>query len=142
MHGVEVKHIAGNFGIMITNDGPHSSEQLALNTTKRLIDLVPSESDGRAQQALILQDRIINWLAHCYRELQTAERYDLHAKSMVESFATFEFAQQTADNICHMAEKTPWAELFARHKSQIIDILHREFNTAVDIERQWFVDRH
>ena len=123
MFSAESNVTAGALRVTITNGGPHTADTMAEATLKSLLEIVPSDSDGRAISAMQLRDYIYEILYGCYRIIETNER-------------NFDVAK-AVDLVMAAGMDSPWLDLFGKQRMQIAIALNRDFETARMMHRDW-----
>lgn len=141
------------FGVMITNHGTHPPEKWAVRTAEMLTPIDPNIDPKREIAALKLRAAIADVLIPHHGKVQSTEKDHLARKGVNHlhdgllpngAVDASEHVEDAVDDIILCAKGTPWEEQFNQpgYRESIAGLVHSHFSTAMDIERQWHVDRH
>jgi hypothetical protein len=141
MIGVSGSAAAGILSPVAANNGTIGPDQWAEQTVKQLVEIVPSESDARAHAAMTLKADLTECLRDHFQWLQNNEKRLLwelgdlrNGQPLVPSCL-----DTAMTSLADIFGKSPWAITFIDNYKPIRELIARNFATAMNIERQWFM---
>jgi hypothetical protein len=126
-----------------TDNGPHSAAKWAVITADQIVQYDQLDGDKMAA-AQLLRARVASALEPLIERVQLGEAASL-LQDGAHILAAIEVDVADAMHVIKaLTDLSPWAAHFAEEAVQtaITDIIQRNMNTAVHIEKLWFCDRN
>ena len=133
--------------VMKTDGGSHPPEKWAEVTASQIVQIAESAPEGRSAEARALRDKIVAVLTDHHGRAQDKEKAALaehgHAR-LGHDLDPSEHIDDALPAVVAAANGTSFAEHFARPDVQdyLRRVLHKDFGTAMHIERSWHADRN
>ncbi len=132
--------------ILITNNGPHSSEQWAVASAEMICDIDSSIVGDRLLAAKKLQLDIAEALMSHYSSLQTKEQQKLKADPdyIMAQHDVSDYLDNVLKDIESITTITQWKSHFKEPEviKQIRSVIENHFITSQHVDRLWFADKN
>lgn len=129
--------------VLVTNDGPHPAEQMAMVTAEQLTESNPDMSYERMFEVQKLRLALAEVLTPFHATNQMKTRATLQSHMAFNGDEDGDLIGHTMDAISKVTDNSPWREHYRQADVQDIarSIIARHFKHARDIERSWHKDR-
>lgn len=130
------------FGVLITNNGKHSDERLAIATAEQLIQIGADAAGEQAAEGRRLENEFVEILEEHHRRVSEHEVGELTQRGnarLSESMDPSSHVDETYDDLMTAAAASPFAAWYARDevKKYVRDVLMTWTATNMDIHRDW-----
>lgn len=132
--------------ILITNDGPHSSEQWAVTSAEMIFDISQLTSNDRLLPAKKLQLAIAESLITVYDKAQKEERNRLsnNPDHIITARDDSLYIDQAMQKVRSTVKGSEWQSHFDdQHVIQAAKaVMHNHLDSLLHVERLWFADNN
>lgn len=130
--------------VLITNNGPHSSDSWAIATAEQIFRIDPDIDGKRLIEARRLQNDIAACLVSFHQSIIDNERN--HLSGNPEHLDTYQHAMDVAKNAARvigaLSSETDWNKQLnsVEWQRDATEVIASHMRTAQHIERQWHAD--